>query len=86
MSDYRPINCGFHEWLLHFATKAEAVELELVSDTGEIISRKAIVKDVFTKDSAEYVLLDTEEVFRLDFIRRLAGMEAPGYCGVDTGG
>lgn len=83
MSDYRPINCGFHEWLLHFATKAQPVDLELVSEKGELITRNAVIKDVFTQEGAEFVLLDNEEIFRLDYIRRLAGMEAPGTCAVE---
>jgi len=83
MSDYRPINCGFHEWLLHFATKAQAVEMELVSEQGEIITRTGVIKDVFTKEGAEFVLLDSDEIFRLDYIRKLEGMEAPGACGVE---
>lgn len=81
MTDYRPIDCNFHDRLLHHATLREEVNLRVRGGEGEEKEWRVVIRDVYTEHSEEYALLSNGERVRLDRIIGLNGM-APGggFC------
>jgi Rho-binding antiterminator len=79
MTDYQPINCAYHDLLLHYATRKEEVLLEYAID-NEIYTAKALIKDVFTRNKEEFVLLGDGTQIRLDRIQKLNDTPFQGYC------
>ncbi|QNF33481.1 hypothetical protein HUW51_12395 [Adhaeribacter swui] len=76
---YNPIAEAFREELRHYITQKKYVSIQYFSDIREYLSVKAVVKDLFTQASAEYILLNTGEGIRLDRIIRVEGKPAPGF-------
>lgn len=81
MSDYKkkyePINCSFHDVLLEKATFRKVTEITYHTVDGIQKQTKNIIKDVYTKSSEEFMLLDNGEVIRLDHIVSVDGALLP---------
>ncbi|MDP2369119.1 hypothetical protein [Rhodoferax sp.] len=78
MVAYRPINCEFHDVLESCATLRKTVHIESVLPNGTRQSRHAVIADVFSKEGAEYLILDDGEIIRLDALIRVDGYGADG--------
>lgn len=66
MKKYMPINCSYYDYLLELSTlkKEVLIQFKTIDDTkDEIIS---IIKDVYTKKGAEYLLTSEDLEIRLD--------------------
>lgn len=63
---YTPVNCEFHDVLESVATLRKQVVMEVRQRDGAIAILRAGITDIFTRDGAEYVTLDTGENIRLD--------------------
>lgn len=68
---YVPIDCNLYDRYESAATLRQRVRLTLVDGT----TCEGIIKDLFHRDKAEWLRLDTEEEVRLD---RVAKFELPG--------
>ncbi len=82
---YRPIDCGFHDRLLHHATRRDT--LELVIDEGGIQTKiSTVIEDVYTQSGAEFARLADGRILRLDQILGLGGDEPlrDGFCRMDA--
>lgn len=76
---YKPIETSYREMLEGLAAKKAYVRVQYYTELKELINKTAVIKDVFVKDDAEYLLLATGEEIRLDKIIRVADKPAPGY-------
>ena len=72
---YRPIDCGFHDQLLAFATLGAPVRLRYAGEDGAAREATGRIQDVFTRRGAEYLALAGGLELRLD---RILGVEARG--------
>jgi transcriptional antiterminator Rof (Rho-off) len=52
---YVPVNCGFHDRLLDFATRAQTVTVLLKGGMNRFDTK---IKDVFTRGGAEFITFD----------------------------
>ena len=73
---YKPINCDFHEVLLEHATLKRKVAIVYFKNNKEE-SIIAVITDVYTKKGEEFLLLDNNEIIRLDFLISVNGEELP---------
>jgi transcriptional antiterminator Rof (Rho-off) len=80
-SKYKPVNCNFHDQLLHFATFKEVVDVVALVE-GHEVRFSSTVKDVFTENSEEYILFANEQRFRLDMLVEVGGYFSNGSCKV----
>lgn len=78
--DYQPINCSFHDVLLDNATKKKYHKIQYFTDLHEFITTDSIIKDVFTENKEEFLVLITDEVIRLDKIVSVGGVFQPKYA------
>ena len=76
---YKPVNCGFHDRLLDFATRGETVSVVLKDDAST--NFEARILDVFTQDGAEFIIFDNDRKVRLDRLDSVGGyLTAGGSC------
>ena len=70
MKKYTPINCNVYDQLLNFSSSKKHVNIIYLNDVIET-EIEGVIIDVFTKNKAEFLKLDTEVVIRLDFLLKV---------------
>lgn len=73
MSDYRPINCEFHDLLESLATTHKLTEIEYRDAAGTLRKTSAVIEDVYAREGAEYMALRSGEILRLDQLVAVGG-------------
>jgi Rho-binding antiterminator len=73
---YQPIDCAVHDRLEDLAVRRVACRIEMAAAEG-IREAAGVIVDVFARDGAEYLRLDSGETVRLDRIRRVRPAENP---------
>lgn len=63
---YRPINCSFHDVLLHLATLKRTAEVVYWHDATTSTALRSRIYDVYTEGAAEFMRLENERIIRLD--------------------
>lgn len=74
---YKPINCSFHDVLLEKATFRKRIVIVYNEIDGTQKEGNNIIKDVYTKNSEEFILLDDAKIIRLDHIVSVDGLLMP---------
>ena len=77
---YTPINCSFYDYFEAFAVKRQIATLLYFNEKGETIEVKSRIKDLYSRNKIEYVLLENGLEIRLDYVKELEGMVNSGYC------
>ena len=72
-ADYVPISCSFHDRLEALATLRRRARIRFRDRDGVLHDREATVKDVCSRDGAEYLSIGTGEVVRLDHLVEVDG-------------
>lgn len=67
---YRPIACGIHDRLEDLAVRRVRCAIEY-ADGDVIRETSGVIVDVFARDAAEFLRLDSGAELRLDRIRRV---------------
>lgn len=80
---YKPIDCNFYDVLEAAATENRYVKIYYYTEIGEMLSAMAVVKNIYTKDKMEFLVLSTGEEIRLDRIVRIDDVPAPNYDSFD---
>jgi len=79
MEKYVPINCDFYDELEALATIGKRVKLSYMENSARI-ETSGIIRNLFTKDSVEYMTLDNGISFRLDKLVEIDGKIPPDVC------
>ncbi|WP_339901885.1 hypothetical protein [uncultured Cyclobacterium sp.] len=79
---YIPIDCLFVDRLQDWATRKEVVEIAYRNKSGEVISIKTRIKDIYTKNKEEYIVLENKITFRLDLLVSVNEHKV-GSCHID---
>ncbi len=61
MDNYAPIACDLYDQLIEAATRRRAVTLRRAGHTSRVV-----IVDIFTREGAEWALLEDGETVRLD--------------------
>ena len=79
MSEYKPIACALHEQYQFAVMKQVSLDLVWDGESGGERRDRVRPKDVYTREKAEYLLIDVEHVgeieIRLDRIREARWVE-----------
>ena len=67
-NSYRPVSCDFIDELEVYSLKKEIVNLKVQGPEGQVAWIHGRVKDIFTRDHAEFVQLEDGSEIRLDHI------------------
>ncbi len=73
---YHPVSCEFHDVLEAAAMLRKPVPLVLREADGTSSTRTARITDVYAKDGADYLTLDSGETIRLDALAEVDGIPA----------
>lgn len=79
MHKYKPVNCEFHDVLESLATTRQPSEVLYRDSTGAIQKRVTTVTDVFAREGAEYVVLGSGEMVRLDALIAVNGTKPADF-------
>lgn len=71
LGPYEPIDCGFHDELLSWATLQRPVEVVYKNHSEDEVTTHGRIADVYTKDGAEYVRMHSGEIIRLDMLTQV---------------
>lgn len=71
--DYTPISCAFHDRLEALATVRKPARIRFRDRDGVLHDRDATIRDVTTRDGAEYLAISTGEIVRLDHLVEVDG-------------
>ncbi|MGB0931270.1 MAG: Rho-binding antiterminator [Chitinophagales bacterium] len=77
---YTPINCNFYDYFEAFAVKRQIVTLVYFNEDGDTETVESRIKDLYSRNKVEFVLLQNDLEIRLDYVKELEGMVNSGYC------
>ena len=81
---YVPISCSFHDGLESLATTRKQTRIAFCTQAGDMQCRDAAIVDLFARKGAEYVVLSTGDVIRLDRLLVVDGAALEMGIGVIT--
>lgn len=73
-SQYRPIDCEFHDRLEDLATARRTARISFLDEHDVVQQRDAVIADVFAKQGAEYLATKAGETVRLDRLLEVDGV------------
>lgn len=77
---YQPISCIFYDYLEEAATLGQAADISYVDLDGSVISIAGKIKDLQTKNSEEFLVLENGKSIRLDSISEFNGKTPGDVC------
>lgn len=80
MERYKPVDCNWYEYFLHYATLGRRVELKIRGSGGRKESIIGFIQDVMTKSGEEFVVIKDGSTYRLDRVMEIEGIEQPKAC------
>ena len=78
--EYIPISCDFHSELELLALRGTLCQILYKSEGEKIINISGIIKDLYTLNKEEFLLLQDSIEIRLDQLISVNGMELINYC------
>jgi len=69
--EYQPIDCSLHDRLEAAATLQKPVSLTIQLPSGDKDHIEDRIRDIFTRDGAEYLKLENNTEIRLDHIESI---------------
>lgn len=76
---YLPVSCDFHDELLDLATRKTKVKITMFNTQETLDTQEGIIKNVFTKDKEEFLVIDEYPPVRLDRIVTCNGKPGPDF-------
>lgn len=80
MKNYQPISCNFYDELEALATLRSSCTIIYQDEHANRQETEGVIKDLYIRDKAEYLLLNTGFEIRLDQLISVNGKELKGYC------
>ena len=76
-SVYRPVDCSLHDRYESWAVQRTVLTVRWTDDSGEARNAESRITDIQVKDGAEFLVLASGDVIRLDRLTSVAPT-APG--------
>lgn len=78
---YSPISCSYYDRLEAWATLKTVCEVKFQRPDAESFQVvEARIVDIYSKNREEYIVLDTDEVIRLDRLASVSGIPNPSFA------
>ena len=77
---YQPIDCNYYDRLEAWATLREPVLLEYLDDSGRPQAETAVIRDLYVRNKAEFLLTDAGRELRLDRLVAVNHLPVPKTC------
>ena len=79
-NDYHPISCDYYDELTLLAMRRTKCPVIYKNTEGVEVTNETVIKDIFTRNSEEFILLLDGSEIRLDHIVSVNGIQLEGYC------
>ena len=80
MSDYQPIDCDYYDEIESWSIAKAVCDIEYTDAVGQAAFVTSRIADVFARDGAEFLRIDTGELIRLDRLLSINGKQLPKAC------
>ncbi|WP_298707215.1 hypothetical protein [Chitinophaga sp.] len=77
---YQPIDCNYYDRLEAWATLREPVLLEFLGDDGQPRTETAVIRDLYVRNKAEFLLTEAGRELRLDRLMAVNHLPVPKTC------
>jgi len=77
---YKPIDCNYYDELVLLIMRKTPCEVVYRDEKDQRLTVHTCIKNIYTKDKAEYLELANSITIRLDQLVSAAGKENKGYC------
>ena len=77
---YSPISCDYHDELILLAMRRTICAIVFKNENGTVETVRASIKDVFTRNREEFLLLSDDREIRLDRLVNVDGKMLSNYC------
>lgn len=80
--DYHPIDCNYYDELVLLAMRKRNVEIVYQVSNSKITTIQSVIRDIYTKEKEEFLLLESGLPIRLDKLISVDGKAVPtnGSC------
>lgn len=75
--DYQPIDCNYYDELVLIAMRKREVTIVYRISEQKITTIQSVIRDIYTKNKEEFILLETGEPVRLDKLVSVDGKIVP---------
>ncbi|WP_341836080.1 hypothetical protein WJU16_24990 [Chitinophaga pollutisoli] len=79
-SVYQPIDCNYYDRLEAWATLREPVLLEFLGSDGQPQTETAVIRDLYVRNKAEFLLTEAGRELRLDRLMAVNHLPVPKTC------
>jgi Rho-binding antiterminator len=76
---YHPVSCEFHDTLEALATTKRPAQIRFTGSDGVLQERNEVIRDVFSRGGAEYVVIGSGETVRLDQLVQVDAARATDF-------
>ena len=86
---YQAVICNFYDYLEHFATLREQIEIRFLTSDGKTHSVSTKILDIQQSTEGEFIVIQvTPERIRLDHLLSVGGIEAGKFpaCALPSSG
>lgn len=77
---YQPIDCNYYDRLEAWATLREPVLLEFLGGNGQPQAETAVIRDLYVRNKAEFLLTEAGRELRLDRLMAVNHLPVPKTC------
>ena len=77
---YTPISCDYYDELTLLIMRRKECPIIYKNEKGEEVTIKTVIKDIFTRNGEEFLLLPHGQEIRLDYLVSVAGKVLRSYC------
>ena len=74
---YSPIYCGFHDYLEHYATRKQYIQIQYFDSINAFRNTHSIIKHIYSIKGEEFLELVSGEKIRLDKLISVNGHQNP---------
>ena len=77
--DYQPINCNFYDELTLLSMRKKSCEIVYRVSEQKITSMTGVIRDIYTKNKEEFIVLESGLTIRLDKLISVDGKVIEHY-------
>jgi Rho-binding antiterminator len=82
-NNYKPIDCDLYDELVLLIMRKQRIQICIQNENGLEEEMDTVLKDIYSKEGEEFVLLENGNNLRLDKLVKIDGKDFEGYCGVN---
>jgi Rho-binding antiterminator len=79
-NNYKPIDCNLYDELILLIMRKQNIQILFQNESGAEEEMDTVLKDIYSKEGEEFILLENGNTLRLDKLLKIDGKDFGGYC------